>query len=587
LANATTGSELVVPGQKPPADERAPLVTRLVRPVVTHWQFGLVVLAAIAMRIVVILGYPPVFWFSDSYNYLYDAVTHIPDEVRPNGYPFFLDLLLPLHSDYAIGLLQAAMGVAVGVAIYALLRRRGLPWWGATLAALPVLFDAYELHLEHMVTADPLFIFLVSIAIVILCWSDRPSILTMAVAGLLIGYATVVRSVGEPLLAVVLVAMLFRRVGWRRLLALAVAGVVPIGLYMVWFNGTYGHYALSESSGSFLYSRVSSFAQCSKMDNLPALLAYLCDPTKLEYRPVAAEYIWADNELKPYRDITTPLYDQYGSDPSVRFTPVVNAQTGQFARLAIEDQPMAYVRVVIADTLHTFGWNRQPDPLDFYGNGPNFQFVSVRDMNLQIPWYATPDRIPGNPFTQPATIIQEANNRPNWCNASCQKGDPQAVLIMQAERDFAGPGQGLGFTAEVQPWAHLLQSYQRYVDLRGTLLGLIVLIGAAGVLARWRRWGGLGLLPWLVAAMLIALPPMTAGFSYRYVLAAVPVACLAAGLAFARRPGATVSARGDASASSRGGSTPPNPPGKPRRSVRALAADLRRNLGRGGAVNQE
>ena len=138
---------------------------------------------------------------------------------------------------------------------------------------------------------------------------------------------------------------------------------------------------------------------------------------------------------------------------------------------------------------------------------------------------------------------------------------------MTAERDFAGQGQGLGFTTEVQPWAHLLESYQRYIYLRGILLGLIVLIGAAGVLARWRRWGGVGLLPWLVGALLIVLPPMTAGFSYRYVLAAAPVACLAAGLAFVRQPGSR--------------------PGKPIRSVRGLAADLRRNLGRGGTVDQE
>src|ERR1700740_478050 len=135
---------------------------------------------------------------------------------------------------------------------------------------------------------------------------------------------------------------------------------------------------------------------------------------------------------------------------------------------------------------------------------------------------------------------------------------------MQAERDFAGPGQGFGFTKEVQPWSRALESYQRYVYLRGTLLGLIVLIGAAGVLARWRRWGGVGLLPWLVGAVLIVLPAMTAGFSYRYVLAAAPAACLADRLAFTREPG-----------------------GKPRRSVRALAADLRRNLGRGGTVDQE
>ncbi len=88
-----------------------------------------------------------------------------------------------------------------------------------------------------------------------------------------------------------------------------------------------------------------------------------------------------------------------------------------------------------------------------------------------------------------------------------------------------------------------------------------MLIGAAGVVARWRRWGGAGLLPWMVGGLLIVLPAMTAGFSYRYVLAALPPACLAAGLAFARRPGD--------------------------RSVGALAADLRRHLGRGVAVDQE
>jgi len=220
---------------------------------------------------------------------------------------------------------------------------------------------------------------------------------------------------------------------------------------------------------------------------------------------------------------------------------------------------MDYLKVVIDDVLHTFGWNRQPDPDDYYGNGPNFRFVSNHEMNLQIPWYVTPTQIPGNPTYQLHSTTSET-----WCDAMCQQGDYQAVVIMQAERDFAGPGQGFGFTKEVQPWAHMLESYQRYVYLPGTVLGLIVLIGAAGVLARWRRWGGLGLLPWLVGALLIVLPPMTAGFSYRYVLAAAPVACLAAGLAFTRDPG-----------------------GRGRRSVRALAADLRRNLGRGGTVDQE
>ena len=308
MTNATTGSERIVPGQEPAAETRSPLLARLTRPVVTHWQFTIVAVAAIAARILVVVAYPPILWFNDSYNYLYDAVTHIPDEVRPNGYPLFLDLLLPLHSLPPIALLQAAMGVGIGVAIYAVLRHRGLPWWGATLPALPVLFDAYELHLEHMITADPLFIFLVTVAVVFLCWSDRPSVLAMAVAGLMIGYAGITRSVGEPLLAVVFVAMLARRVGWRRLASLVVAGIMPIAAYMIWFHTWYGQYALTELSGAFLYSRVSTFAECSRIDP-PARLQFLCDPTPPDLRPVAGEYLWADNELGPDAGTNTPLYN--------------------------------------------------------------------------------------------------------------------------------------------------------------------------------------------------------------------------------------------------------------------------------------
>ena len=549
MSNATTGSDRVVPGQQPP-EQRDSRLARLARPAVTHWQFTVVVAAAIAVRLIVILGYRPIFWFDDSYNYLYDGLTHIPDQVRANGYPFFLELLLPLHSDYPIGLVQAAMGVVMGVLIYALLRHRGLPWWGAALPALPVLFDSYELHLEHMITADTLFIFLVTVAIAMLCWSDRPSVPVMAVSGLLIGYATVVRSVGQPLLVVVLLAMLVRRVGWRRMGMLLVAAVVPIVAYMAWFHGVYGKYALTESRGPFLYSRVSTFAECSKIKP-PADLLFLCDPNPPQDRPPASQYVWSDNDLPINGRVTyTPLYNdkQIGNDIGARFTSVINTETQQFAERAIEAQPVAYVRVVLKDILHTFGWNRQPDPGGYYenanGNGPTFQFVSGEEMTEQIPWYATPIHLPGTPANA-------------YCDAGCQQNDSQARLMQMAERDFAG--KGLGSTRAVQPWERLIQIYQRYFYLHGTLLGLIVLIGAAGVLARWRRWGGVGLLPWLVGALLIVLPPMTAGFSYRYILATMPAACLAAGLAFV--------------------------PGD--KSVRALAANLRRHLGRGVAVEQE
>ena len=539
MSNATTGSDRVVPGQQPP-EERDSRLARLTRPGVTHWQFTIVLAAAVVVRLIVILGYPPILWFNDSYNYLYDAVTHIPDRVRPNGYPFFIDLLLPLHSAYPLAVLQAAMGVGMGVVIYGLLRHRGLPWWGAVLPTLPVLFDSYELHLEHMVTADTLFIFLGTVAVVILCWSDRPSVPAMAVAGLLVGYATVVRSVGQPLLVVVLVAMLVRRVGWRRLVTVLVAGIVPIAAYMVWFHGTYGNYALTGSSGTFLYGRVSTFAECAKIKP-PTDLQVLCDPTPPYLRPVSGEYIWADNELGPDKSKTTPLYNATSSaDTSLRFTPSINNMAEKFAQDAILAQPFDYLRVVAHDTLHTFGWTRQPDPNNYYGNGPAFSFVSGAELTNLLPWWAGPE---------------DAAHYAAWTTK--YPDDPAALQMYTARQDLGGPG--LGNASAVQPWQRLLQIYQRYFYLHGTLLGLIVLIGAAGVLARWRRWGGVGLLPWMVGALLIMLPPMTAGFSYRYVLAAVPAVCLAAGLAFV--------------------------PGD--KSVGALAADLRRHFGRGIAVEQE
>jgi hypothetical protein len=539
LSNTTTGSDRVVHGQQPP-EEQGSRLARFTRSAVRHWQFGVVLAAAIVVRITVILGYPPILWFNDSYNYVYDAVTHIPDTIRPNGYPFFIDLLLPLHSAYPLAVLQAAMGVGMGVVIYALLRHRGLPWWGAVLPALPVLFDSYELHLEHMVTADTLFIFLGTVAVVLLCWNDRPSVPVMAVAGLLIGYATVVRSVGQPLLVVVLLAMLVRRVGWRRLATLFVAGIVPIAAYMFWFHGTYGTYALTDSSGTFLYGRVSTFAECAKIKP-PADIQALCDPTPPYLRPVSGDYIWTNNELGPYKSKATPLYNATKSeDTSLRFTPSINGMAEKFAKDAILAQPFDYLRVVTHDTLHTFGWSRQPDPNNYYGNGPAFNFVSGPELTQLIPWWAGP---------------QDAAHFAAW-TAKYSK-DHSALEIYAARQDLGGAS--LGNASAVQPWQRLLEIYQRYFYLPGTLLGLIVLIGAAGVLARWRRWGGVGLLPWLVGALMIVLPPMTAGFSYRYVMAAVPAACLAAGLAFV--------------------------PGD--KSVGTLAADLRRHFSRGVAVEQE
>jgi hypothetical protein len=479
-----------------PLSPEAPAAARLRRLIGSHRPFLAVLAAAAALRVIVMLGYPSAMFFNDSYNYMTDAVTRSPDIVRSDGYPLFLWFLLPFHSLALITALQALMGLAMGAGIYAVLRRRGLPWWGATIPALPVLFDVFELQLEHMIAADVLFYALITAVLVLLCWWDRPPLAVAVFAGLATGYAATVRSVGEPLLIIVVVCMALRHMGWRRIAATAAAGIVPLAGYLLWFHAHTGQYALNESTGTFLYSRVSSFADCSKM-NPPADLRVLCDPRPPSQRPNSQEYLWSNR---------TPLAALTGRDNVNRFTPRIESLTLRFAERAILAQPLDYARAVAKDTARTFGWTRQNENNslgNLEGSGSKFRFESTV--------WPVPSWVTGIPV-----------------NA-------------RAARDYGGAGYGR--PSVVQPWARFLWAYQKIVFLRGPLLFLLVLVGAAGVVLGIRRrtrvsgtgWGGLALLPWLIGVALLVLPPMTAGFSYRYALAAVPGVCLAAGLAFAGR----------------------------------------------------
>ena len=463
--------------------------------------FTVVVIAAVLLRLVVMLGYPPAMFFNDSYNYLQDAVTKTPDVVRSDGYPLFLFLLLPFHNLNVVTGLQALMGLAIGIGIYAVLRHRGLPWWGATIPALPVLFDVFEVQLEHMVAADVLFYTLITLVLVLLCWWDRPPLWIAVLVGLATGYAATVRTVGEPLLVLVVIGMLLRKMGWRRVTATLVAGVLPILGYAIWFHSFTGKYALDESNGTFLYSRVQSFADCNRMDP-SAKLRVLCDPRALADRPSSQEYLWSDN---------TPLSTLTGDNNANRFTPQINSLTMKFAERAIEKQPLDYLKVVASDTLMTFRWTREGtndtgsgSAGNLEGSGSKFRFESTVE--------AVPDFVTG----ETAVAAHDFG-------AAAYRGGQQPSIV--------------------QPWSDLLRGYQKVFYLRGPFVFLFVLVGAVGVWLGIRRrtrvrgtgWGGLGLLPWLVGVALIVLPPMTAGFSYRYVLAAVPPACLAAGLAFCGR----------------------------------------------------
>ncbi|MEN3539462.1 hypothetical protein AAH991_30430 [Microbispora sp. ZYX-F-249] len=102
-------------------------------------------------------------------------------------------------------------------------------------------------------------------------------------------------------------------------------------------------------------------------------------------------------------------------------------------------------------------------------------------------------------------------------------------LVEQARREYDPDLTGM---RSVGPYADLLIAYQHPAYLRGPMLAVILLLGAAGALRRPRTVA----LPWAIAVASLVAPVAVLDFDHRYVLPVVPVACLAAGLAFARPP---------------------------------------------------
>jgi hypothetical protein len=76
--------------------------------------------------------------------------------------------------------------------------------------------------------------------------------------------------------------------------------------------------------------------------------------------------------------------------------------------------------------------------------------------------------------------------------------------------------------------------YQLPVYFPGVVFLLVMMTGLVGVVRNWRRWGGPQALPWALAAVSIVLPALVTQSLYRYTMVAIPLACVAAGLAFVR-----------------------------------------------------
>ncbi|TMR98507.1 hypothetical protein [Nonomuraea basaltis] len=164
--------------------------------------------------------------------------------------------------------------------------------------------------------------------------------------------------------------------------------------------------------------------------------------------------------------------------PGDRFTH--NDLARSFALRAIAAQPLDYLREVAKDVSLAFTWQ---------------------------------------PVAHPARVSPATNfPRGSW------RLPEEHALIGKVRREFDTDIRGM---SSVEPYASILAAYPYPWFLHGTLFGVLLLVGGAGVVARPRPV----LLPWSFAVFLLVAPVAALDFDHRYVLPAIPVACVAAALA--------------------------------------------------------
>src|SRR6201986_437824 len=263
------------PGQRTRRATRAALYR-----VRRHWMLAVLLTAGLGLRVVTQIAYRPVLFYIDSYKYLTGS-----GGIDPEGYRALVAPILRMTGNLAvIPPLQHLLGLAMGVAIYTVLVRRGAPRWAGALAAAPILLDAYQLQMEQTLMPDVVFEAFIVAGLTILLWTPRPGWKRLIAGALVLGLAADVRQIGELLfIPVALFAVFVTRGGWRRVgyLGLGVVScVLPMLVYMSVSQATGHGFTLAGHGPNVLYGRAAVAANCTTL-KLPADEQSLC-PTPAE-----------------------------------------------------------------------------------------------------------------------------------------------------------------------------------------------------------------------------------------------------------------------------------------------------------------
>jgi hypothetical protein len=508
------------------------VLPRLRRLAGEHKLFTGALAAGALLRLLVSIGYPGALWFAgDSYVYLGAALRPQPNLSKSTGYSFFLRLLLPFHSLTLVTAVQHLMGLAVAVLIYVLLRRSNVSKTWSAIATVPVLLDGYIIENEHLIMAETVFTFCLMIAVTLLLWRPKTPWLSAVIAGLLVGYAAIDRSEGAIMCVILPLFLLLRGWSWKTLrgwgiaIVFAVAALVPVGGYMSWFHQRHGQYGVTLSTGFYLWGRVSSFADCARI-NPTGNEAKVCPTTPIADRTPPGNFVWHAPQVHATKDANGVLHGSlYMWNTGGPVTPANNKLLTDFAIHAVEAQPLDYAKTVFLNTMLSFGFPRIAYPgagTTFYYN---FHLHYVTDTyNTLPPNDPTHEWIPGG------TAYQDWLSYGHQAPGVIHKVVAIPVLIYQRVVFTYGPLLAVIFLVGLGGLFSVTAAGRRGKGLRSLLSARTL----ASVRLHWAP-RGTTMLPWVSAVALLVFPILLADFDYRYLLPAIPFACLAAGLAFAPR----------------------------------------------------
>ncbi len=315
--------------------------TRLVR---THWIAAVVIAAGLVLRVLAQMAYHPALLYVDTLKYLYGAWP----AADPLGYKVILKPILLVGDLGTVALIQHLVGLAIAVAIYAVLLRRGAPRWLGAIAIAPVLLDAYQIQIEQTIMPDVWFEAFIVAGLVLLLWWPEPTVGVVIGCGLILGASATIRQVGEilvlPALLYLAAATTARRQAMRNALALLGAFAIPIVAYSgIWYAHA-GHFQLSDEGS--IAGRLAASADCATLV-LPSDERPIC-PTRREQ---ARGIDWLEHaRLSPLKHFPVPA-GTTRNDLLAGFDSAVESQ-----------QAVRVVGGILGDSLQVFALTKSARP---------------------------------------------------------------------------------------------------------------------------------------------------------------------------------------------------------------------------------